>query len=137
MTPTFGHTNVIKYDGRPFKTAKEMDDTIIANWNSVVKDGDTVYHLGDFAFAEVKRVEEILRCLNGNKVFIFGNHDRVMHDAAIKKHFSFMTTYYELKQDGEMIVLFHYPVRRMEQRTSWCISCSWSLSWQLCLSETW
>lgn len=106
----FGHTNVIKYDGRPFKTAKEMDDTIIANWNSVVKDGDTVYHLGDFAFADANRVDSILSSLNGNKVFIYGNHDKDMLDSKVKRHFEFMAHYHELKHNGEMIVLFHYPI---------------------------
>lgn len=44
----FDHTNVIKFDNRPFKDVEEMNNTLINNWNSVVKKSDIVYVLGDF-----------------------------------------------------------------------------------------
>ena len=46
----FGHTNIIRFDGRPFSTVEGMNDTLVANWNNRVKDSDTVYILGDFSF---------------------------------------------------------------------------------------
>lgn len=46
----FNHTNIIKYCKRPFKDANEMNEYIIEKWNSVVKDDDIVYHLGDVGF---------------------------------------------------------------------------------------
>lgn len=45
------HSNVIKFDKRPFTNVEEMDDALISNWNAVVDKGDHVYHLGDFAGA--------------------------------------------------------------------------------------
>ena len=39
----FGHENVIRFCGRPFSCAAEMDEALIANWNSRVKGNDTVY----------------------------------------------------------------------------------------------
>lgn len=42
------HSNVIKFDKRPFTNVEEMDDALISNWNAVVDKGDHVYHLGDF-----------------------------------------------------------------------------------------
>ena len=45
----FGDENIIKFEGRPFKSVKEMNQTMIENWNSVVSDEDTVFVLGDFS----------------------------------------------------------------------------------------
>jgi calcineurin-like phosphoesterase family protein len=41
----FGHNNIINYCDRPFSNVKEMNEAIIDNWNSVVKQNDLVYHL--------------------------------------------------------------------------------------------
>ena len=38
----FGHENVIRFCGRPYATAAEMDEALMENWNSRVKDNDTV-----------------------------------------------------------------------------------------------
>lgn len=91
----FFHTNVIRYCNRPFTTNKdalppghtpeelavaiqkdvvEMNDAMVAGWNSVVSPEDTVYHLGDFAFA-ARAVEYYTPKLNGKKILILGNHD--------------------------------------------------------------
>ena len=45
----FNHSAIVTYCGRPFKDAKDMDDTIIRNSNEIVKPEDTVDRLGDFA----------------------------------------------------------------------------------------
>lgn len=107
----FGHTNVIKYDSRPFKSAFDMNETMIRNWNSVVTPEDTVYHLGDFAFLQELEVINILNRLNGQKNLIFGNHDQVIKKSGkIKSMFGFCKDYYEVKHQGETICLFHYPI---------------------------
>ena len=63
-----GHYNVLRFDGRPFNTCSEMEDTIIKNWNSVVKKEDTVYILGDYCWNTDEEWERTLKLLNGNKV---------------------------------------------------------------------
>lgn len=50
-----------------------MNSVMIERWNSVVKDEDIVYHLGDVGFAGVNR--HILPALKGRKRLILGNHD--------------------------------------------------------------
>ena len=43
----FGHEGIIKLDKRPFRSAGEMNETLINNWNSVVGKGHEVYIIGD------------------------------------------------------------------------------------------
>lgn len=75
----FTHHNILtfkNYDGSPvrqFSSVEEMDETIIDNWNKVVKPGDVIYHLGDIAINK-KYIHLIGRC-NGSKRLIMGNHD--------------------------------------------------------------
>jgi len=77
----FGHSNIIKYANRPFKDVDEMDQDMIARWNSVVSDGDWVLHLGDFSLASSPlKIKEYFSLLKGNKILLLGNHDRTYTD---------------------------------------------------------
>jgi len=71
----FCSNTIIKYCNRPFANADEMDRKLIENWNSVVTDEDTVYHLGDFVMHESENIPPILNQLNGHIILIRGNHD--------------------------------------------------------------
>lgn len=70
----FGHKNVIPYCNRPYKDLEEMHEAIITIWNETVKEGDTVYVLGDFSLNK-RWSQDITPLLNGNKILISGNHD--------------------------------------------------------------
>ena len=74
----FFHKNILKYTKRPYKHLDDMHAAIITEWNSTVQATDTVYHLGDFAFAAKNKagaVLDILAQLNGTIVLLQGNHD--------------------------------------------------------------
>ena len=71
----FNHTNIIQYCQRPFKSTDEMNEAIIDNWNSVVGEEDTVFHLGDFCLGSSAEWNKILNRLNGKIYLILGNHD--------------------------------------------------------------
>lgn len=71
----FGHKNVIRYDETSFSTIGEYDEYLIKQWNSVVTDEDTVYHLGDFAFGSQEALRGYAERLKGRKRLILGNHD--------------------------------------------------------------
>ncbi len=71
----FNHSNIIKYCNRPFKNTYEMNEYIIQKWNSVVKNDDIVYHLGDVGYGALQEIKEILQRLNGTKILLKGNHD--------------------------------------------------------------
>ena len=70
----FGHANIIKYCNRPFASVEEMDAALIANWNAVVGEKDTVFHLGDIAMGEMRTARENLKQLNGKILYLTGNH---------------------------------------------------------------
>ena len=73
----FGHTNVLRFDNRPFSDTAQMDDTLIQNWNERVATDDTVYVLGDAFWKNEENSIRIIQQLNGHKHLIQGNHDRV------------------------------------------------------------
>ena len=73
----FGHENIIKYCNRPFNTKEEMNSHMIKEWNSIVKQDDVIYVLGDFALMMSReQIKEIINLLNGYKILIMGNHDK-------------------------------------------------------------
>ena len=71
----FYHANIINFCGRPFKNVEVMNETLIANWNSVVGPDDLVFHLGDFCLGGSAEWTNILNRLNGKIYLIVGNHD--------------------------------------------------------------
>ena len=116
----FGHANIIKYVNRPFAHADEMDEAMMQVWNNTVQTGDTVYVLGDFSFHDVRKTNWILNRLKGNRLLIKGNHDSRKN---LKKTYGWgwVKDYYELKHEGKLVVLSHYPfqVWRDSHRGSW------------------
>ena len=52
-----------------------MNGYIIKRWNSIVKETDTVYHLGDVGFGSLQEVKSLVERLNGRKILLRGNHD--------------------------------------------------------------
>jgi calcineurin-like phosphoesterase family protein len=72
-----GHSNVIKYCGRPFSGVAEMGCVIKENWNQVVTPDSTVYILGDCAL-NPNWAMRMFPELNGTKILIAGNHDKLV-----------------------------------------------------------
>lgn len=116
----FGHKNIIKYCERPFKDFTHMDEVLINNWNSVVGDTDVVYHLGDVALGVYDRWAGIFERLNGYKVLIVGNHDRIFAGNAQKifdRHYDdyanwfdeFYANYVGLSLGDTIVNLSHFP----------------------------
>lgn len=69
----FGHANIIRFCNRPFRNVEEMNEALIENWNLVVSEDDTVFHLGDFAFGGSNVWKSIIPRLNGHINLIIGN----------------------------------------------------------------
>ena len=109
-----GHKNIIKYENRPFEDVEEMNQTLIENWNSIVKPEDTVYCLGDFAVKNkdmnLDRIIEIYNSLNGDKHLLIGNHDVDWIGKVIDKLDNKPKLYTEIKDGDDIVCLMHYPI---------------------------
>lgn len=85
----FFHTNIIKFVDdagkriRPWDTLEDMHEYMIKQWNSVVKDQDYVYHLGDVTFQYHGAFNNLMSRLKGKKRLIVGNHDKIWNPALI------------------------------------------------------
>jgi len=107
----FGHTGVCKFlraDGtklRPWDTAEEMDEYMVAAWNETVRPMDKVYHLGDVVIN--RRALAILDRLNGDKVLIKGNHD-IFKLTDYTKYFRDVRAYHVMNG----MILSHIPVSK-------------------------
>jgi calcineurin-like phosphoesterase family protein len=58
---------------RPFSSSEEMNETLVDNWNRLVKPNDKCYILGDISMN--KSGLQYVKRLAGHKRIILGNHD--------------------------------------------------------------
>ena len=72
----FGHLKICEMTNRPFASVEEMNETLIANHNAVVKPGDRVIFLGDVCMGKLANTLPLVARMNGHKILILGNHDR-------------------------------------------------------------
>jgi calcineurin-like phosphoesterase family protein len=72
----FGHTNIIRYSGRPFADVPAMNLALIERWNASVDPDDTVWVLGDVALGPIDESLRLVGELHGRKLLLAGNHDR-------------------------------------------------------------
>lgn len=111
----FYHKNILNFckDTRPFESVEDMNKALVEEWNSIVQEGDVVFHLGDFSFAGKDKTELILNQLKGTIIFILGNHDKTL-----RTQLNGLNTYdyLELRVDGVKVVMSHYPLSCWNQQ---------------------
>lgn len=115
----FGHKNIIAYCGRPYKTVEEMNAGLVDLWNTKVSPEDDVWILGDFAMGKIEESLRVTRLLNGKKILVVGNHDRMFGNDADAP--SWQKKYYEagfskiytgevvLSVGGTDVLVSHFP----------------------------
>lgn len=104
----FYHQNIMKFnkETRPYRSVDHMHESIIADWNSKVKTDDIIFHLGDFSFAGKEKTEAVISRLNGNIVWVLGNHDtKVFGQMDYETHH-----YLEVTFDKTKVCMMHYPI---------------------------
>ena len=97
-----------------FKDMREMNETLIRNWNETVPEDGVVFHLGDLA-THLHRdvITGLVRRLNGTILLVKGNHDdisilrgvRFREDTGLQV-LGYMWSFW---LEGIKILLSHYP----------------------------
>lgn len=118
--PHYWHLRINELARRPWSTVEDMNEGLIARYNSVVGPEDWTYILGDFAFGlGTEGHLEIVQRLNGIKILIPGNHDRchpmdkravAQRDAYLRAGFDDVTPPIMRKEiGGQWVWLSHFP----------------------------
>lgn len=106
-----GHRNILKMEAKDFERLEDRESLIISNWNSKVKQSDTVYILGDMFYGRHLNYKEVLSRLKGKKVLVKGNHDQwIENNKELEKLFEEVCDYKMIQDEGRKVILFHYPI---------------------------
>lgn len=108
----FCHDRAFIYEPRGFSCIEDMNEAIVERWNSVVKPGDIVYHLGDVMLNDNDKGMEYLKKLNGEIHILRGNHDtnsRICLYAAAPNVVSTGNYATVIKYGKYSFYLSHYP----------------------------
>lgn len=110
----FHHENIIRFSGRPFSNAKEMDDYMITQWNERVKETDHITHLGDVTMERGSRgspqamsLKRLIKSLNGHKRLLLGNHDHFPIEVYLGCGFEKI---YATHKNEHNWLLSHFPI---------------------------
>lgn len=105
----FGYLPLVEKRG--FSTVEEMDEALIAAWNRVVGEEDTVYLLGDIGWNNGHVPCRTLARLKGHKHLIRGNHDTGYVDAPLLyRYFETVADFLEIDDGEHHLFLSHYPM---------------------------
>lgn len=121
-----GHARILELgSGRPFATLEEMHSAILTSWRETVKPEDTVFLLGDIIMGNFEETIKLFEGLNGNKMFVAGNHDRIFSGAnsksRIERHMPFFieagftvlpentSTFINTRWGKQEVLLSHFP----------------------------
>jgi calcineurin-like phosphoesterase family protein len=106
----FGHRGILGMCSRPFDDIESHDRALIDSWNAIVTPGDTVYHLGDFAYrCGPQQTRRIFDQLHGEKHLVRGNHD--FKNETPRLGWASIHDLTEVTVDGTTFVLSHYGLR--------------------------
>lgn len=130
----FNHINICgpkiskwKKGFRNFDTLKEMEDLLVENCNSLVKEDDILYHLGDFIMGknvvtELPRIRNRIICKTIHH--IPGNHaQQIRKNKELQKNFASISERYSFYYKNHFIVMDHYPIVSWEDMAHGALHC--------------
>lgn len=132
--PHYGHKNIVRGESnwrdehgnptpgpRDFDTLEEHNQALVDGINNNVKESDTLYCLGDWAFGGVKNIQEFRQRINCQTVhLILGNHDHHIREGkpllvngkvTTQSIFSSVNQVKQKKIAGHMFFMSHYAHR--------------------------
>lgn len=119
----FKHEKILKFSNREYlgETIQEHDERLIQMWNTCVSKHDTIYILGDICFGNIEDTKKLLQRLNGNKILIKGNHDKVSDELrgyynqmTLIKKMKFKKEVYSFLSEDFEVVMCHFPILSWE-----------------------
>lgn len=110
----FGHVRILEFQKhtRPFSSVEDMNGWMITSWNSVVRNGDEIYLVGDFSFE--KDPSSTFSRLHGTKHLIRGNHD-AKRKAVLDLPWASVSDIAVIKENGVRVMACHYPMESWDQ----------------------
>lgn len=119
----FGHARISELAQRPFASVEEMDAALIRRWNDLVPPAAVVLHLGDLALGPIGESLARTSALNGRRLLVPGNHDRVSTATQTHRAIERFRPLYEDagwtvlpeilrgRRAGRILLASHYPYR--------------------------
>jgi calcineurin-like phosphoesterase family protein len=124
----FGHLKICEMANRPFSSVEEMNETLVANHNSIVHPEDSVVFLGDVAMGKLSDTLPLVAQMNCYKTLVLGNHDRpsrLYHHKSQEKRENWLLEYQKyfanivesanlfqpVWDDRALVLLNHLPYR--------------------------
>ncbi|MBS1675282.1 MAG: metallophosphoesterase family protein [Actinobacteria bacterium] len=117
----FSHARISEFADRPYATVTEMDADLARRWNDVVSPDQVILHLGDLALGSIEESVALTAKLNGQKLLVPGNHDRVSPATQTKRAVERFRPLYEDAgwailpevitgtRSGQRLAASHYP----------------------------
>lgn len=103
------HANIIKYTERDDKSLPKFT----AAWMNIIKDHDTVFHLGDIFMGKgsIQKAKNFIQTLPGEKYFLRGNHDHQPTEFFAHRGWTEIGENSRLywEWEGKRVLFSHYP----------------------------
>jgi|10_taG_2_1085330.scaffolds.fasta_scaffold04714_8 calcineurin-like phosphoesterase family protein len=89
-----------------------MNNTLVNNINSVVKNKDVLWHLGDWAFGPKSLFHTYRERINCEDIrLIYGNHDKYIRKTPeLRDMFTACYDYKEIRMGKTLVCMMHYPL---------------------------
>lgn len=107
----FNHWAINHHCNRKFRSLKEMNYTMAKRWNNTIRPQDLVIILGDIIFTkgESKHIKQVFANLNGRKILVKGNHDRMSYHFYLNNGMDFICERFAWYYSHKKILFLHDP----------------------------